>query len=167
MPKNINAKLVVSAAGLLAIQNREGVRKRPYPDTANNCTVGVGQLMHFGPCTAAELNSQVSATQIKNLMADSVQRFSKEVIDGVSDRQLTQNQFDALVIFAYNAPRPIVLNVLRMANTENDAGVVNAISATVFIHPRDALGKAGKPVRSNGLANRRAGEVAQYAATQR
>jgi GH24 family phage-related lysozyme (muramidase) len=56
-PNDLNADQTISASGVAAIRDGEGLRNggAHYNDIANNCTVGLGTLVHHGPCTAAEL----------------------------------------------------------------------------------------------------------------
>ena len=159
----VNAGMTVSAGGRLDIQNREGVAPNYYNDIANNCTYGVGQLAHIGPCTAEELATPVSQQQIQQTMDASVRRFEQRVRDGVPGRQLNQNQFDALASFVFNVPRGEGNRVLDMANRGDDAAVAREMTGAVYYHPRDANGvRLHQPVLSRGLVNRRNGEVTQY-----
>lgn len=94
----------MSDHGLAFLIGWEGARSKPYDDGGpgrGNCTVGVGHLIHYGPCTQAELDQPaLSLTEINRLLRADVGRFEASVNAlGVS---LNQNQYDALVSFAFN-----------------------------------------------------------------
>lgn len=88
-----------STAGVFAIKEREGVRLQAYPDPNTGgepWTIGVG---HTGPEVRPGLvwtPDEVTAALEKDL-----ERFEAAVAGGVFVA-LTQNQFDALVSFAFN-----------------------------------------------------------------
>ena len=44
----------VSTRGLKFITAEEGLKTHLYPDSANNCTIGVGHLVHLGPCNGTD-----------------------------------------------------------------------------------------------------------------
>ena len=90
-------------------------------------------------------------------------RFTNVVRQGVPTRTLTQNQFDALVSFAYNAPAQVTNTILNAAERGDDATVTTTMTATVNVHGPRVHGRPGPLVVSQGLVNRRVGEVAQYA----
>lgn len=94
----------MSDAGLAFLIKWEGARSKPYDDGGpglGNCTVGVGHLIHYGPCTQAELDQPpLSLAEINRLLLADVARF-ETAVNGVN-MALNQNQFDALVDFAFN-----------------------------------------------------------------
>ena len=165
-----NDGMTVSAAGTAALSRREGVGGAPgnaggaYTDSADNCTVGVGIKVHQGPCTAVELaqraDDKANATKFNDGIRDAEGRIKRLVLN----RQLNQNQFDALVSVAFNSGAG-VNPALREADNNNDVGVVVVLRGLVLIHHRDAKGNiVGKAEVSVGLVHRRAGEIAQYGA---
>ena len=156
-----NQALTLSAEGRAELQMREGVRHSAYNDTAHNCTIGVGQLIHFGPCTAAARQRRLNDHDIQRAMSANVDRFSERVRQGVPTRRLTQNQFDALVSFAYNAPAPTTEHLLGMVEGGDDKGATQLISSTVRVHTHGPHGRVTVHV-DQGLVHRRNGEVAQY-----
>jgi lysozyme len=166
-PHDLNADQTISASGVAAIRDGEGLRNggAHYNDIANNCTVGLGTLVHHGPCTAAELaqpaDQQANDASLARRIADAEATVRRRV----GDRQLTQAQYDALVSATYNLGSRHVRPVLDQANQGNDPGVVQALRARVMFQPVDARGRpVGPMVRSQGLANRREREAAPFAA---
>ncbi|WP_186183149.1 glycoside hydrolase family protein [Burkholderia gladioli] len=158
-----NENMRLSQAGWAALRQRENAIMAYYNDQANNCTYGVGTLVHAGPCTPQELARPVSAAQVNAQLTARVSTAEAVVRRAVSNRNLTQAQFDELVSYTYNAGNTGAQTALRAANQSNDAGVVSSINQRVYIHPRDAQGRRLAPVRSRGLVNRRRLESAPFA----
>ena len=86
-----------SPQGLQFIMDQEGVVLHLYPDVAGNMTVGVGHLVKEGE----DFSGKITRDQAMDLLAADVARF-EAAVDAYS-LDLTQNQFDVLVDFAFNA----------------------------------------------------------------
>lgn len=95
----------ISDAGLQFIIGFEGVRHSAYDDGGpgiGNCTIGVGHLLHLGPCTTQELSMlALTDDQVLALLRVDVARF-EEVVNNRAKIKLNQNQYDALVDFCFN-----------------------------------------------------------------
>ncbi|MEM3169949.1 MAG: lysozyme [Candidatus Nitrosotenuis sp.] len=94
----------ISEQGLTFIASFEGLRTRLYNDPAGHCTIGVGHLVHLGPCNGSEpleFRRGISEARALELLREDARRFEDAVNRLVAVR-LTQNQFDALVSFAFN-----------------------------------------------------------------
>ena len=155
----------MSAAGQAVLAQREGevARAGYYNDSANNCTFGVGLLAHAGPCTAAELARPVDAGQAQAEFQRRMNAAAQRVRNQVQNRPLTQNQFDALVSATYNTRAEDNQAFLASANHPNDAAVVRQLGELVHTHNHDARGRVvGPAIRSQGLVNRRNGEIQQF-----
>lgn len=85
----------LSDAGLQAIADREGFSATPYWDH-KGYSIGYGHLMTLG-----ENYTSVTQDQARALLMQDAQIAVRAVNSAVSV-SLTQNQFDALVSFAYN-----------------------------------------------------------------
>jgi lysozyme len=157
-----NENMRLSQAGWAALRTREHAVMAFYNDQANNCTFGVGTLAHTGPCTQEELVRPVTAAQVNAQLAVRVNRAEAAVRRTVNTRELTQDQFDELVSYTYNAGDTGANAALQAANRGEDAAVVSHMTQRVYIHPRDANGRRLSPVRSNGLVNRRRLESAPF-----
>lgn len=158
----LNDAMTLSAQGRANLRLREGAVPRYYNDIANNCTFGVGTLVHAGPCSADELRTPVTDAMIDAQLTAGIATAQQAVRDQVQDHLLTQDQFDAAVSFAYNAGAGGAHDALGAANAGNNAGVVQHMEERVFIHPRDRNGRVGLAVRSQGLVNRRRDEAAPF-----
>jgi lysozyme len=152
----------MSTAGLTALRAREGAILHYYNDLANNCTFGVGAIAHHGPCTEEEMRRTVSAADVNAQLAVSARSAEAAVRRQVTDRELNQDQFDALVSYTFNAGATGAHPVLAAANSNQDAQVVAHMSRNVNVYPRDAQGRRLHPVRSAGLVNRRREEAAPF-----
>ncbi len=164
-PGGVNANRTMSAAGQVALAQREGqvAGAGYYNDSASNCTFGVGLLVHAGPCTAAELARPVDAAQARAEFQRRMSAAAQRVRDQVQSRALTQNQFDALVSATYNTRTQDNQAFLASANHPDDAAVVRQLGELVHTHNHDANGRAvGPAIRSQGLVNRRNGEIRQF-----
>lgn len=99
--------LVLSARGRSLLKRLEGVRLRPYDDQTGlaitqwvaGATIGVGHLIDQGEWS--RFSSGITQQAAESLLAQDVAPFEQEVRKTVT-RSLTQSEFDALVIFAFN-----------------------------------------------------------------
>jgi len=83
------------------IKHFEGIYTKPYRCPAGLWTVGVGHLIGDGTSLPDSWNRKFSIGEIDALLANDVKKFELGV-DRYINVQLTQNQFDALVSFAFN-----------------------------------------------------------------
>ena len=150
----------LSLDGLLFIQAHEGFRSMPYDDAAGYCTVGTGHLLYTGKCAEhIEENPYkkgITKEQGRALLGVDSQRFQAVVQSNVKVL-LTQNQFDALVSFAYNVGASGFKHstVLAKVNAGKHDQVPNELRKYV---------NGGKPKkRIQGLVNRREAEIKLYA----
>jgi lysozyme len=94
----------ISASGLDFIKRWEKFMANLYNDQGGNCTIGYGHLLHMGGCDAADRRAYpngVTEAQATQILANDVSGSERTVRNSVRVT-LTQNQFDALVIFAFN-----------------------------------------------------------------
>jgi GH24 family phage-related lysozyme (muramidase) len=79
-----------------------------YEDGEGNCTVGIGHLVHEGPCISKDISSHKKTFPNGETIADALRQLKEDltfVEKNVNDNvkvQLTQYQFDALVDFTFN-----------------------------------------------------------------
>ena len=83
------------------IRHHEGVRNTPYQDPIGLWTVGVGHLMGNGKTRPKDWNRKRSDAEVDELLRKDIARFENGV-DSLITVDLNQNQFDALVCFAFN-----------------------------------------------------------------
>lgn len=83
------------------IKHHEGVRNMPYQDPIGLWTVGVGHLMGNGKVRPKDWNRRRSNEEVDQLLRYDIRRFENGV-ESLINVKLNQNQFDALVCFAFN-----------------------------------------------------------------
>lgn len=100
----------LSQNGLELLKRWEGFEPRVYHDSAGFLTIGVGHLLTRSEMTSGKITvggivvkyaDGLTDNQILGLLAQDVGPAEKAVADRVTVN-LTQNQFDALVSFAFN-----------------------------------------------------------------
>jgi GH24 family phage-related lysozyme (muramidase) len=98
-----NKDLTTSHKGLEFITEFEGVVLDLYNDSVGHCTIGIGHLVHYGPCngTEEEFINGITLTDAYELLGTDLNSYEASVRNNVSV-PLTQEQFDALVSFTYN-----------------------------------------------------------------
>ena len=137
-------KMNLSQRGAALLIEREGVRNKAYLDSVGVPTIGVG---HTG--NDFKLGDVWSDEKVKEVFAADVQRFVRPLNDALRGVRLTQDQFDALVSFAFNI------------------GVGGFKSSDTYRHLRAGnVDKAGHAMRGwlrpREIEPRRNGEVAQF-----
>lgn len=83
----------ISKNGINMIKQFEGLRLKPYLDTAGIKTVGYGHAYWGG--------GEITEAQAEELLKKDLEKFEGKVNE-YSDYDWSQNEFDALVSFAYN-----------------------------------------------------------------
>jgi GH24 family phage-related lysozyme (muramidase) len=93
----------LSREGAELIAHFEGFVPHPYDDAAGHATIGFGHLLHHGRVTAADRTRWGTITRERGLalLAQDARSAEEAVTQGVKVA-LTQEQFDALVCFAFN-----------------------------------------------------------------
>ena len=138
----------ISDEGLGLIKKFEGLRLDVYDDVAGKPTIGYGHLIKPG-----ETFDRITEDQADSLLLADVQTTVKCVTNLVRTA-VSQNEFDALVCFAYNLGCRALQNstLLRLINVGDMEG-----AAEQFLR-WDMAG--GMPVQ--GLTNRRIAERAIF-----
>lgn len=89
---------LINAAGLALIKEFEGCELTAYPDPG---TGGDPWTIGFGHTGGVEPGQTISQEQADDFLEQDLLHFEKGV-NGLVNRNLTSNQFSALVSFAYN-----------------------------------------------------------------
>ena len=141
-------KLDLSNRGLTCVKSYEGLSLTVYEDSAGHPTVGYGHLILKGE----DFGKGITEPQAANLLRRDAAQAIKAVQDLVSVT-LNQDQFDALVSFAFNLGRGNLAKSTLLANI--NAG--NAVTEANFTD----WNKAGGQV-VEGLTARRKDEYSRF-----
>lgn len=134
-----------STNGLDLIKSFEGLRLKAYNDSTGTPTIG------YGHTHGVQLGQTITATQALAFLAEDVVSVENSINKYGFD--LTQNQFDALVSLCYNTGAGILKNFVTMLKADpSQEGITKKMLKYVY----------SKGVYIQGLANRRAKEVALY-----
>ena len=131
----------ISNNGLNLIKEFEGCRLTAYRCPAGRLTIGFG---HTG--NDVKVNMKISQKRANELLKKDVEKFEKIVTKYYSKYNWNQNQFDALVSFAYN-----IGSIDQLTN--NGKRTIADISAKITAYNKDINGCV-----LNGLARRRKAE---------
>jgi lysozyme len=98
------APTALSPAGAKFIARFEGFRSALYNDAAGHCTIGFGHLVHHGPTNDSE-PKEFTAGITRDRALELLQADAASAASAIRKNvkvPLTQQQFDALVCFAFN-----------------------------------------------------------------
>lgn len=157
-----NGQFSMSAQGLATLKYHENVVPSYYNDPAQNCTYGIGTLVHFGSCTAEELQTEVTNEMIMKSLENALVWAQKAVRTRITQTQLNQAQFDALVSFVYNRGEKKSALVLALVDKHDFPAVVSYMNSVVYGAVVDK--KTNKKVKKllHGLVARRLSESAPF-----
>lgn len=162
LQKPLNSTMIISKSGIEHISKDEGFSAIPYNDIAGNCTVGVGILLSYSPCTEQQMKTKYDLAKLNATFHDRLEEAQKYVRFYVRGSQLSQAQFDALTSFVFNVGVGNAKDVLAFANKGEYQKVENEMNRFVYITEKGKDGKPSKKKFSNGLANRRKREVVPF-----
>ena len=92
----------ISKKGIDLIKKYEGFRNHPYLDPVGIPTIGYGTTYYTDGTMVKMTDPPVTIISATHILYEIVEEFEIGVWDAVSSVCLEQNQFDALVSFAYN-----------------------------------------------------------------
>jgi len=138
----------IGSAGLNLVKSFEGLKLTAYRCPAGILTIGYGST---GPHVTP--GKVITEAQANDLLQDDLDRFEKAVTRLVTV-PLTQNQYDALVSFAFN----VGISALERST------LLKRVNAKLFDQARAEFSKwnrtGGRPLA--GLTRRRAAEAALF-----
>ena len=91
-----------SKKGLELLKQLEGFRSKPYLCSAGVPTIGFGSTRYSNGVRVSLKDPEISETKAVEMLIFDVAAFERDVTMLTKTAVLTQNQFDALVLFAYN-----------------------------------------------------------------
>ena len=93
--------MTISAKGLSLIKAQEGLRLYPYLDQVNIPTIGYGTTHYPGGYAVTMKDAPITEATASKFLAHDVDS-AEHAVDQYVTSAINQNQFDALVSFAYN-----------------------------------------------------------------
>lgn len=153
MAKTLNELRAVNAAGLECIKRWEGLRLRAYLCAGGVWTIGYGHTSEAGP-PAVTKGMSIDKAAAEAMLARDLRRYEAAVSQAVR-APLSDNQFAALVSFAYN------IGIEAFAKSR----LLTLINAGEYdAAPRELMRYVySRGKRLEGLANRRAAEAGLWA----
>lgn len=114
----------LSEKGLNLIKEFEGLSLKPYLDVVNIPTIGYGSTYYRNGKKVSMLDKPISEDEAKSLLAYIANKDFGEFVNKVVKVELNQNQFDALVSFAYNLGNGNLQNstLLKKVNQKDFVG---------------------------------------------
>jgi lysozyme len=146
--------MILNNKGYLFITKHEGLRLKPYLCPAKIPTIGYGNTYYSDGKRVTLLDKDITKQQAFDMFKEIANRFAKRV-DELVITKLTQNQFNALVSFAYNVGTGNFASstLLKKINKNPNDLTLKA----EFLRWNKAGGKV-----LNGLTNRRNEEADLY-----
>lgn len=154
----------MSERGIKLLSEWEGYKKLRYKDSAGKWTIGVGHLLtdqelqtgriKIGEFQVGVMTKPLTDEEVRELLAQDLVRFEKAVNETVKVK-LNQDQFDALVSFAFN---------IGVGAFKSGIGVVRDLNLGRYHEVPNQLRKwnkaGGKIIK--GLVNRREKEISLW-----
>jgi len=140
------------------IKSREGLRLNAYQDSAGIWTIGYGTI-RYANNTAVKKGDTITQAQADQLIEEDIFERSIKVAAALGTIVLNQNQFNALVSFAYNAGLGALLNSTLLKQVKAnpaDPNIRNSFMLWNKVHQK------GRLVPVKGLTLRRAAEADMY-----
>ena len=146
--------MILDNKGYLLITKFEGLRLKPYLCSAKIPTIGYGNTYYPDGKRVTLLDKDITKQQAFDMFKEVANRFAKRV-DALVTSNINQNQFNALVSFAYNVGTGNFSSstLLKKVNKNPDDLTIK----DEFLRWNKAGGKV-----LNGLTNRRNEEADLY-----
>ena len=90
----------VSKKGIDLIAQFEGFRSKPYLCSAGVVTIGYGTTFYLNNKKVTMFDAPINESEARKLLSIVANKFGQQIQEVT--RELTQNQFDAVVSFVYN-----------------------------------------------------------------
>ena len=144
----------IDANGIKLITDWEGLKLKPYLCSANVPTIGYGSTRYENGNKVKLTDAPITKERALELFKNTLHTYERDV-DALVRDDINQNQFNALVSFAYNLGTTALRNstLLKKVNINpNDKTIANE-----FVKWVNAGGR-----RVQGLVNRRNAETQMY-----
>ncbi len=135
----------ISQKGINLIKNFEGLKLYTYSDSAGILTIG------YGHTKGVQIGDTITQEEAENLLREDIEYFEKAVNN--LNLNLNQNQFDALVSFAFNCGTGNLIKLTKNRTLEQIPEHIEYYCNTTV---------NGKKVKLPGLVRRRQAEKELY-----
>jgi lysozyme len=144
----------LNQTGYNIIKSFEGLSLKPYKCSAGVPTIGYGSTYYENGIKVQISDTPITGARAEILLKNVADRFAQKVANLIK-KPITQNQFNALVSFAFNVGSGALSSstLLKLVNENPN----NAMISKEFLKWNKAGGKAVQ-----GLTNRRIKESALY-----
>jgi len=141
--------MVTSEKGIKLIERFEGFRDKPYLCSAGVPTIGIGSTRYANGVAVKMTDHSMTLVQAKMLLAQTIKPF-EDAVNRYVQVKINQNQFDALVCFAYNLGWQTLRTstMLKKLNKGDYIGAAHEFERFVYAGGR----------KLQGLVNRRQAE---------
>ena len=141
--------MIASQKCIALIKQFEGFRTKPYLCPAGVWTIGYGSTRYESGAPVKPSDAPIDEARAISIMQSTLKSYEAAVTRYVTVK-LTQNQFDALVDFAYNLGNKALLNstLLKRINEGNFLAANNEFRKWVY----------GNGIKLAGLVKRREAE---------
>ena len=140
-------------AGYDLIKNFEGLKLSAYQDSAGIWTIGYGNI-HYEDFSKVKKGDKISLQRAEEVFKFFADRFARQV-DAIITSCLNQNQFNAVVSFAYN----VGIGALQKSTILKKINK-NPHDPTITAEFLKWINSGGRPIE--GLKNRRKKEAALH-----
>ncbi|OJW84247.1 MAG: hypothetical protein BGO69_02710 [Bacteroidetes bacterium 46-16] len=140
------------------IKSREGLKLNAYRDSAGIWTIGYG-IIHYEDGSPVKRGDVITQERADKLLEDEIIKKSLKVNAAIKSTKLSQNQFNALVSFAYNVGTGALLSstlLKKVLANRNDP----TIRASFLVWNKAHVDGKLKPIA--GLTARRKAEADLY-----
>lgn len=144
-----------SEKGIDFIKGFESLSLKPYLDSVNVPTIGYGATFYQDGSKVTMFDKPLTVKEAEELLAFHLEEFESCVDDNLKEKELTQNQYDALVSFAFNLGCGNLKNSTLIKKVKN-----NPLDKTIYNEFLKWNKAGGKVLR--GLTRRRIGEADMY-----
>ena len=125
--------MTASESCLELIRQYEGFRSAPYLCPAGVWTIGYGSTRYADGRAVQSTDPKITQAQADEIMRATLKQY-EDAVNRYVQVPISQNQYDSLVDFAYNAGAKNLLNstLLRKLNLKDYAGAALEFSKWVF-----------------------------------
>lgn len=151
----------VSPAGQAKIKQHEGCRLKAYKKGTDKVTIGYGNT-YYEDCSPVQLGDAINQDRADKLFFIILAQFEKDV-NSLLKKPVTQNQFDALISFAFNVGSDIDADTKAEGLGDSTLlKLVNANPSNPAIRTEFMKWISKGTIFEKGLKVRRASEADQY-----